>query len=546
MARATKVSFLFGRGNSHTWITQHQKSVPTSDEDDLYQEPVKRIVRPENQVVLTEEELKADITRVLTGDDPNVPKNICKYNFKDKCYKLDPPGLSDHMAVHLVLDGNYLHIETDEYKSQKERQQKTEEDSKNLMEKNSARDNDGNIKGEEENVAILASCEKNKNQFNYSDRAAQTFNNPLRSTGVSTEPPPVTQYTANVSQWQVYDSYMNEYMITAMEQNDGSADKRKISFEDRISVVLEDEGAKEDTIHSASMAKALKITERLVNQNAQDEIYQDFKYWEDASDQFRQGEGSLLPLWRFTTERMKRKQVTALCWNPKYSDLFAVGYGSYDFLRQGSGMICCYSMKNTSFPEYIFSTESGVICLDFHPQYPSLLTAGCYDGNVMVYNLCNGSTKPIYSSSIKTGKHSDPVWQVHWQKEDFGKELNFYSVSSDGTVVNWSMSKNDLKMEPVVQLKLVNNVKDEPEEASLTGLAGGCCFDFNETQQHLFIVGTEEGNIHKCSKAYSGQYLETYEGHHMAVYAVRWNPFHERIFISCSADWTVKVCIRIA
>lgn len=27
----------------------------------------------------------------------------------------------------------------------------------------------------------------------------------------------------------------------------------------------------------------------------------------------------------------------------------------------------------------------------------------------------------------------------------------------------------------------------------------------------------------------------------MAVYAVRWNPFHPRIFISCSADWTVKV-----
>ena len=44
-------------------------------------------------------------------------------------------------------------------------------------------------------------------------------------------------------------------------------------------------------------------------------------------------------------------------------------------------------------------------------------------------------------------------------------------------------------------------VKDDPEETSLSGLAGGCCFDFNKTQEHLFIVGTEEGNIHKCSKA---------------------------------------------
>lgn len=28
---------------------------------------------------------------------------------------------------------------------------------------------------------------------------------------------------------------------------------------------------------------------------------------------------------------------------------------------------------------------------------------------------------------------------------------------------------------------------------------------------HLFIVGTEEGALHKCSKAYSGRYLANYE-----------------------------------
>lgn len=244
---------------------------------------------------------------------------------------------------------------------------------------------------------------------------------------------------------------------------------------------------------------------------------------------------------RFSTDRTKRKQVTALCWNPHYPDLFAVGYGSYDFMRQGSGMICCFSLKNTSFPEYIFSTESGVMCLDFHPQHPSLLAVGCYDGTVMVYDVRNKGMRPIYSSSIKTGKHTDPVWQVFWQAEDLAKELNFFSISSDGRVANWIMSKNELKMEPVMQLKLVNTVKDDPEETSLSGLAGGCCFDFNKTQEHLFVVGTEEGNIHKCSKAYSGQYLETYEGHHMAVYSIKWNPFHERVFITCSADWTVKI-----
>ena len=134
-----------------------------------------------------------------------------------------------------------------------------------------------------------------------------------------------------------------------------------------------------------------------------------------VSDQFRHGDGSLLPLWHFRADRTKRKQVTALCWNPCYPDLFAVGYGSYDFLRQGSGMVCCFSLKNTSHPEFVFSTESGVTCLDFHPHHQSLLAVGCYEGTVMVYDIRNKKNLPIYSSSIRTGKHTDPVWQVHWQ-----------------------------------------------------------------------------------------------------------------------------------
>jgi hypothetical protein len=134
-----------------------------------------------------------------------------------------------------------------------------------------------------------------------------------------------------------------------------------------------------------------------------------------VSDQFRHGDGSLLPLWHFRADRTKRKQVTALCWNPCYPDLFAVGYGSYDFLRQGSGMVCCFSLKNTSHPEFVFSTESGVTCLDFHPHHQSLLAVGCYEGTVMVFDIRNKKNLPIYSSSIRTGKHTDPVWQVHWQ-----------------------------------------------------------------------------------------------------------------------------------
>ena len=70
---------------------------------------------------------------------------------------------------------------------------------------------------------------------------------------------------------------------------------------------------------------------------------------------------------------------------------------------------------------------------------------------------------------------------------------------------------------------------------------GGTAFDFHREKDYLFLVGTEEGKIHLCSKAYSSTFLDTYDAHHMAVYQVRWNLFHDKIFVTCSDDWTVKI-----
>ena len=451
-----------------------------------------------------------------------------------------------------------MHVDSQECKKYKEREEKLREQDASSTDKDAKSSSDHSSNSNDYKTTRTSSgtytassatstkVDHTKNQFDYSERASQTFNNPLKSQGVHTEPPPVTQYQEGVTQWQIYDSYKSECLIAMMEhKEEGVGEKRNNNFEDRLAAIVlekeDSEGLRPDAIHSEHMENSLKIMERLVNQNAEDEIFQDFKYWEDASDQYRHGEGTLLPLWRFATERTNRKQVTSMCWNPRYNDMFAVGYGSYEFMRQGSGMVCCFSLKNTSYPEYVVSTESGVMCLDFHPQHPSLLAVGCYDGTALVYDIGNGSNKPIYSSSLQSGKHSDPVWQVRWHDNGCAKEFNFYSISSDGKVANWTMSKNELKMEQVMSLKLANTPKEDSDEPTLCGLAGGCSFDFNKKLDNFFLVGTEEGSIHECSKAYSGQYIKSYEGHHMGVHSVKWNPFHENIFISCSADWTVKV-----
>jgi len=259
-----------------------------------------------------------------------------------------------------------------------------------------------------------------------------------------------------------------------------------------------------------------------------------------------------------------------------------------------SRLVCVYTLKNVGYPEYAFSTDAGVMCLDFHPTHAALLAVGCYDGSVRVFDVRRRENKHVFASDIKSGKHNDPVWDVRWAAHEGGasasKDLSFYSISSDGSVATWVVTKSELKMEVLMTLKLtaaadstkkpvldpsvglsetgVGGTVAFPspaaaggagaagaggvttsaaaavagmaaeEESRLTGLAGGCCFAFSPFQEGVFLVGTEEGRIHKCSVDYSGQYLATYDGHHMAVYSVRWNSYHPRVFLSASAGET--------
>jgi len=488
------------------------------------------------------------VDRCLSAKNPNAPINYARFSNKERGFKLS--DAIQHTIFHFKFDGWLLEKKTDEAQAQLARE-KARLDAKEAKEQEEF---ERGVAGGENPLLHEDDFKLDptiRNQFDFAERASQTFNLTLRERNMSTEPPPSATINGFVNQAEIYDTYIRdrdrqEYLREKAEKEKAAAKEGKdAKKKEEPKAPAAGQEKSEDVVHSAAMARSLKIIERMVMQNFYDEITMDYKYWNDEADLYRDaGEGSLLPLWKFYNDRARRKHVTALCWNPKYPDLFGVGYGSYDFLKQGSGLICCFTLKNPSHPEYCFSTDSGVMCLDFHPQHPSLIAVGCYDGTVMVFDVRMKVNRPMYFSTIKKRKHTDPVWQVIWQDEDIGKNLNFYSISSDGRVTNWAMIKNELEPTDIMTLQAQEAAgqKDrDDEDTSLTGLAGGTCLDFNPFSHHLFVLGTEEGKIHKCSKAYNSQYLETYEDHHMSIYSVKWNPFVEHVFISASADWTVKL-----
>merc|ERR1711963_751881 len=74
------------------------------------------LVKPDDQLQLTDAELKEEFTRILTANNPHAPQNIVRYSFKERQYKQIPSV--DQLAIHFSLDGNMLHKDSDEARRQ--------------------------------------------------------------------------------------------------------------------------------------------------------------------------------------------------------------------------------------------------------------------------------------------------------------------------------------------------------------------------------------------------------------------------------------------
>ena len=473
--------------------------------------------------------------RFLYPADPNETKNQVTFNYWSK-----KPELTDELSqltIHFELKSCFFIKESDEHKQQEEIQDERIKELREVMKNNDMGDylNYDQQESNGENVRLARKILRNK--FNYSEIGTQSAARDIREKGISTSKPNLLSFSGEVNQVIIYRSYINA---------------AKIEVPEKIKELgLEVPKTQNKTVwpsNPRSLLSALKIMERLIIQNTQENAYNDYRYLysNSASNKIieNSNKASLVhPLWRFTSDVGKGANVTGIKWNPRYPDLFAASFGSYIFGRKPQNpRVSLFSLKNPSFPEREIPLEECPTCIDFHPTLSSLIAVGLDNGTVMVFDIKSNSNAPLYRSSLLTGQHTDTVWEIKWSS-DIHKP-HFFSIGSDGLVLDWWLNKEKLDCEEVFRLKYVERGArkgDKIEEGVLNALASGLCFDFSTFDGFRFLVGTEEGNIHCCSRAYTGEYQFTFDGHSLAVYRVRFSPFKSDIFISASEDWTIKV-----
>ncbi|KAL1397518.1 hypothetical protein pipiens_002512 [Culex pipiens pipiens] len=483
----------------------------------------KQLLKPDDQLDLTEAELGEEIPKLLSTENRHLPRNLVIYDFREGAYV--PIPVPENTVTLLEFEGTSLHKDTAEAKEQISRKgtdelnvtlDKPAEPSPEEEETTPKPETPDGEDTERDEAAPEEEAPKKKltNQFNFCERAALTIANPSRAVDTQTIPPPRSSYGSSVLQWVIYDSYAEDY---AQQQREKEREKeKKPMLHKRDEKSRKDDKAKQTEEFNKRYLQACQIIERMVNQNIYDEIAQDYRYWEDPSDEFREEEGTLLPLWKFSYEKTKKMCVTDLCFNTLYYDLFAVCFGT-------------------------LTTESGAMCCDIHPKYPYLIAIGLYDGNVIVYNLQVGTKEPVYMSHGVNGKHSECVWELKWGPDMQDGEINFFTVSGDGRVFNWVLMQNKLAITTIISLFLDIDQVGGPDGSSLKLKGCGMCMVFHPNNPEIFLVGTEEGYIFKCSTAYSSKYLMTYYAHYLSVHRMDYNKFNSNIFASCSGDWRVKI-----
>ena len=263
--------------------------------------------------------------------------------------------------------------------------------------------------------------------------------------------------------------------------------------------------------------------------------------------------------------------VSSVKFNPCRTDMFVVAYGEFNFDAGNAGArgaLAFYSLRSRE-PLYAMRFDHGVMTIDWSTTSPTLLAMGCYDGEIAVMNLRDfvrdTAEHPARRVELERpiandNHHTAPVWGVQWTQAGHNdtidtSDLKFaqalVSTSTDGKVKRWDRVCD--KLHRGVDVLTVDwspqpcNGKTNSIscDGALIHREGVMCLEFSMDARY-YVIGTQDGQIYKCSLAFTNEYLMTYARHVGPIYCIKWSPFHPHVFATCSADWTVKIFVDAA
>ena len=96
--------------------------------------------------------------------------------------------------------------------------------------------------------------------------------------------------------------------------------------------------------------------------------------------------------------------------------------------------------------------------------------------------------------------------QVKWAPDNLDGYLNFFSISADGRVTNWTIVKSKLWSNDILEIPFSKPLSNL-ENVEVNLLDGGQAFAFKPDDDSKFLVGTDLGLVYYCTTEYCSEFL---------------------------------------
>lgn len=207
----------------------------------------------------------------------------------------------------------------------------------------------------------------------------------------------------------------------------------------------------ENVIHEVLTSKLVAATDRLAAA-----IIQEINFSQDA---FR-GYTTLRVLenhdisykYKLTCQIVDRErlQCVGLSWNATGA-MICAAFGRPDLCGwcDECGVLCCWSLFRGDFcpsvPSHTLEHATCFTALACHPSRPSLLAAGTFNGELLIYDLASPDDALKACSDINEYFHREPITALQWVRNSTSSGSNgdshrLVSLSSDAKILWWSLT----------------------------------------------------------------------------------------------------------
>lgn len=257
-------------------------------------------------------------------------------------------------------------------------------------------------------------------------------------------------------------------------------------------------------------------------------------------------------MWTLECDETKGRPINCISFNPKNEDILAVAHGKFVYAESFDGIVCVWCTKNPCKPERLYRFEEPVTSVAFAMKNPNWLACGFNNGDVLILDITSYFIVMKAKSKRETNPCFDPIWVCNWHTIDRDNEY-VLTACQDGRINRFISTKtHDFICSPMMRISTVEGKLKGLEVAKtclkvdvpITRYPAALCFMWHSTIEHVYLVGTDEGCVHRCSTHYLNQHIDVFRAHAGPVYDMSVSPFMGTLLVTCGADNAVRMWIE--